>query len=80
LDRGREAVATSVLDAQPDAILKMPPDTLVPMWSAATLTVLFFGLLFHLWWLAGLGALGVVVSTLAWLRPSRPERMGALHG
>jgi cytochrome c oxidase subunit 1/cytochrome c oxidase subunit I+III len=80
LDQGREAVATSVLDAQPDAILKMPPDTLVPLWSAAALTVLFFGLLFHVWWLAALGALGTLAAAIAWLRPSRPERMSALNG
>ena len=47
---------------------------------AAALTVLFFGLLFHVWWLAALGALGTLAAAIAWLRPSRPERMSALNG
>ena len=30
LDHGRETIATTALDAEPDLILKMPEDTLAP--------------------------------------------------
>jgi cytochrome c oxidase subunit 1/cytochrome c oxidase subunit I+III len=80
LAEGREAVATSVLDAQPDAILKMPPDTAVPLWCAVALAAIFFSILFQLWWLAGLGLLGCIAAAVAWLRPSRLERVSAQHG
>ncbi len=53
LEQGRETLATTPLDAEADAILKMPGDTAVPFLLALALTVLFFGLLWKVWWLAG---------------------------
>jgi cytochrome c oxidase subunit I+III len=76
LDQGRESVATSVLDAMPDAILKMPEDTLTPFWLAAAAAAVFFGLLFHIWWLSAVGLIGSIVACVAWLRP-RHERSAA---
>ena len=35
LDQGREALGTTPLDAEPNVILKMPGDTLVPLLSGA---------------------------------------------
>jgi cytochrome c oxidase subunit I len=69
LDRGKEALAVSVLDGEPERILKMPEDTIAPFWLAVAAAVLFAGLLFHLWWLAGLGGLGAVAALWSWNRP-----------
>jgi len=69
LDHGREAVGTGPLDAQPDIILKMPSDTIVPFVLALMLTVLFVGLVLHWWWLAVLGLLGTGAAALVWLWP-----------
>jgi cytochrome c oxidase subunit 1/cytochrome c oxidase subunit I+III len=71
LDQGRESVATSVLDAMPDAILKMPEDTLTPFWLAAAAAAIFFGLLFHIWWLGAIGVIGSIAACVAWLRPGQ---------
>jgi hypothetical protein len=72
LEHGRETLATTTLDAEADAILRMPNDSLAPLLLAVTLTVGFAGLLGHLWWLAGLGgALSALVAAV-WLAPGPP--------
>ena len=43
LEQGREALATTPLDAEPDLILKMPGDTLVPLLLALCLTIIAVG-------------------------------------
>jgi cytochrome c oxidase subunit I+III len=72
LDHGRETVATTILDAEADAILKMPDDSLAPLLLALALTVGFFGLLTHLWWLACAAAAAAGLVTAAWLAPGPP--------
>ncbi len=52
LDHGREALATTALDAEPDVILKMPEDTPLPLLLALALVVMLAGLLAHVWWLS----------------------------
>ncbi len=69
LDDGRETIATTPLDAQADAILVMPGDSIVPVLCALATALVFFALLWHAWWLAGLGALLTTFSGLAWLTP-----------
>ena len=68
---GREALAVSPLDGEPQLILKMPDDTPVPFWLALLVCVMFVGLLVHAWWLAVIGALGAFAALVAWLWPSR---------
>ena len=41
LDHGKEALATSALDAEPQRILHMPGDTLIPFMLALGMLVLF---------------------------------------
>lgn len=74
LEHGRETLATSMLDAEPDAILQMPADTAWPLLLALSLTVLFFGLLLHAWWVAGAGAAALAISMIGWLWPDRREQ------
>ena len=71
LDEGKEIVATTALDAQPEAILKMPEDSILPLLTALVLTLLSVGLLARLWWLAALCGVIVVILTLIWLWPRR---------
>jgi cytochrome c oxidase subunit I+III len=69
LEHGKEAIATSPLDAEPDLILKMPEDSLAPFILSLALTAFFAGLLVHLWWLAGGATALGLFSLLVWLWP-----------
>jgi cytochrome c oxidase subunit 1/cytochrome c oxidase subunit I+III len=71
LTRGKEALGVSALDAEPDIILKMPEDTLLPLLLTIALTVGFAGLLFVDWTVAGLATLAVAALIAAWLWPRR---------
>ncbi|HWF00566.1 MAG TPA: cbb3-type cytochrome c oxidase subunit I [Caulobacteraceae bacterium] len=71
LDSGREIVATSPLDAEPELILKMPEDSVAPFALAIGMCLMFIGLLLHIWALAGVGILLIAASTLVWLWPTR---------
>jgi len=81
LDHGRETLATTPLDAEADAILRMPGDTPIPFLLGAVLTVLFFALLWHGWWVAGAALVVSAVLTALWLRPTRqPPREETARG
>ncbi len=69
LDEGKEALAVSILDAEPDRILKMPEDTTAPFWLTVATTVLFVGLLLRQWWLVAIGGVGVAAALAFWNRP-----------
>jgi cytochrome c oxidase subunit 1/cytochrome c oxidase subunit I+III len=69
LERGREALGTTPLDADPNIILKMPGDTLVPLFLALAMTVVTIGLALVNWLVAGAGVLCVGGAILAWLWP-----------
>jgi cytochrome c oxidase subunit 1/cytochrome c oxidase subunit I+III len=71
LDKGRESVGTSALDAEPQIILRMPRDSYAPVILSLTATAIFVGLAFHLWWLVGLGVFATGVDIIAWLWPER---------
>lgn len=69
LDRGREIVGTSMLDGEPDSILKMPADSMAPFMCTLALTVLFTALLLKSWWTAGFAALVILLVAVVWLWP-----------
>jgi cytochrome c oxidase subunit 1/cytochrome c oxidase subunit I+III len=71
LDQGRETLATTALEAEPDLILKMAADSYTPVILALALTMLFTGLLLHAWWLAVAGALAAAADLIAWAWPER---------
>ena len=71
LDHGRETIGTTMLDAEPAVILKMPGDTYAPLVLAIGLAVLFTGLLLHSWWLVGLAVAVTLLASVAWLWPQR---------
>nr|WP_253201527.1 cytochrome c oxidase subunit I [Sphingomonas quercus] len=82
LAHGKEALATTSLDGEPDMILKMPEDTLAPLMLTLALTLLFAAMLGKLWWLAAIGSGAVLAALIFWTWPRRQllEREAAVHG
>jgi heme/copper-type cytochrome/quinol oxidase subunit 1 len=71
LDRGRETLATTVLDAEPDLILKMPGDSYAPLMLSIALALIFVGLIIHSWWLTGTGGVATALALIIWLWPQQ---------
>jgi cytochrome c oxidase subunit I+III len=69
LDEGKETVGITVLDAEPDVILKMPGDTPLPLMAALGMMVIFCGMLFINFWVIGAGAAWTALVLLLWLAP-----------
>jgi cytochrome c oxidase subunit 1/cytochrome c oxidase subunit I+III len=69
LEQGREALATTPLDAEPNLILKMPGDTIVPLLLALAMTIVTVGLAFVNWWVVVIGAASIAAAIFAWLWP-----------
>lgn len=82
LDHGRETLATSALDAEPTAVLRMPKDSIAPALLALALLVAAFGLLWSAWWAVCAAALSGVLVTAIWLSPQpAPEPpQESVHG
>ncbi|HEY5086151.1 MAG TPA: cytochrome c oxidase subunit I [Gemmatimonadaceae bacterium] len=70
LEEGRETFSTSMLDSDPQEVLQMPEDSIWPILLSLALLILFYGLLLSLWWLAIIGAVGVVATMVGWFWPS----------
>ncbi len=69
LDHGKETLGTTMLDAMPEVILKMPEDSLAPCVLSLLLTLTFSALMLQSWWLLGISIIaGLIVLTL-WLWP-----------
>ena len=71
LDNGKETIATTVVDGEPDMILRMPDDSIWPLFVTVVMTAGFTGLLLHWWWMAALSGFATILGILAWLWPSR---------
>jgi cytochrome c oxidase subunit I len=71
LDKGRETMGTTSLDAEPDVILKMPSDAYSPLLLALALAALFIGALLHSWWLLAAALVVITLASIAWLWPRR---------
>jgi cytochrome c oxidase subunit I len=74
LDQGKETIATTALDAEPDMIAEMPEDSYSPFLLAVGTTVIFVGLLLKMWDITLAGAVITILSLLAWLWPRRELR------
>lgn len=74
LDEGRETIGTTPLDAQPEVILKMPGDSLLPLSLALAVTVLIAGMLGQWWIVSAIGALGVLFILCLWFAPKPPPK------
>jgi cytochrome c oxidase subunit 1/cytochrome c oxidase subunit I+III len=69
LDKGKENIGTTPVDAEPDAILKMPGDSWSPFILSVCLAVLFLGLLLQLWWLIALSLVASIATIVGWFWP-----------
>jgi cytochrome c oxidase subunit 1/cytochrome c oxidase subunit I+III len=74
LDRGRETIGTSALDATPDVILRMPADSQAPFWLALALTAVAVCMLLQSWTWCGIAVVASVIVAIVWLWPE--DRLG----
>ena len=65
LDKGKETLAVTPLDGEPDVILKMPGDSWLPVLLSLALFVLFAGTLLLSPWIGGGGLLAAARDTRA---------------
>jgi cytochrome c oxidase subunit 1/cytochrome c oxidase subunit I+III len=71
LDKGRETIGTTVLDAEPDVILRMPGASYLPLLSSVGVTAIFVSFLLHSGWGLGMTALGTFGASVWWLWPKQ---------
>jgi len=69
LAAGHDTLGTTVVDAEPEAVLAMPEPTYVPIVTALGITAVFVGVLTLLYPVVVLGALLAIGGLMAWLRP-----------
>jgi cytochrome c oxidase subunit 1/cytochrome c oxidase subunit I+III len=69
---GHQTLATTVLEGEAEEELHMPSESIWPFALALSLTVVFFGLLLHLYGVAILGCILVAGAIAGWHRP-QPE-------
>ncbi len=74
LDQGRETIATSPLDGEPNLILNMPGDTLAPFVLALGLSLLFASALFQAWWFVAAGVIVIAGALMTWFWPHHAHR------
>ena len=80
LDQGRETVGSTVLDAEPDVILRMPGDSYLPFLLSVSLTAIFVSLLLHSGWGLGITVLVTFAASVWWLWPQKSlGQMQAQH-
>jgi cytochrome c oxidase subunit I len=73
----RETLSTSLMDAEPDALLLMPESSIIPLVLALALVIFFAGLLIHALWITGIGAVLSLLMVGWWLWPTHAEMEAA---
>jgi cytochrome c oxidase subunit 1/cytochrome c oxidase subunit I+III len=71
LAEGREQLAVTPLDGEPNLIAKMPGDSLAPLVLTLAISGGFVALLLHAWWVAALFGAGAIATLIVWLWPER---------
>ncbi|HYZ87490.1 MAG TPA: cytochrome c oxidase subunit I [Bryobacteraceae bacterium] len=74
LDLGRMTMATTALDAAPDAVARMPEDSITPLLFALAATAVFVAILLKLIWIALAATCIAAIFAAAWLWPSKEQR------
>jgi cytochrome c oxidase subunit I len=69
LDEERETMQSTTLDGFPDAVVRMPEDSIMPLVVGLGLLAAFYGLVTTVWGLAVAGALVSLFGIHAWLWP-----------
>lgn len=71
LDHGKETLGTTMLDAVPDVIVKMPEDSLAPILLSLALAALFSTMMLEAWWWLAVSCLAILIIAAVWLWPQR---------
>jgi cytochrome c oxidase subunit I len=71
LDKGKETISTSALDAEPDMILEMPEDSFAPLLLTVGVSVLFVGMLLKMWAVIWVAVALTTLALLFWMWPRR---------
>jgi len=74
LDDGKETIATSVIDAEPDLILRMPEDNMAPFFTTLSLSVLFTAMLLKSFIAMAAAGIAILICLLWWLWPRKHLR------
>ncbi len=69
LDKGKETVGVTPLDAEPNVVLKMPGDSILPFILTIGMAALFGGLLLKDFWVIGASGLCEIAVLALWLTP-----------
>jgi len=69
LDKGKETIGVTPLDAEPNVVLKMPGDSLLPLLLSLATTVLFLALLGQFIWVAAAAGVADFAILAMWLAP-----------
>ena len=67
----RAALVTGTLDGQPEELFRVSGPSIWPFFASGATILIFIGELFDLYWVIGLGALGVVGSLILWHWPDK---------
>lgn len=78
LDHGKETLGTTMLDAVPDVIVKMPDDSLAPLLLSLALAALFTTMMVEAWWWLVASIVASLVVITAWLWPR--QSLGEIEG
>ncbi|HEY9111141.1 MAG TPA: cytochrome c oxidase subunit I [Rhodanobacteraceae bacterium] len=70
LDHEHEIPGTTVLDAEPDVILKQPSPTLAPLITALLIAGVFVGMLMAMWWVALACMAALIPALFYWFWPT----------
>ncbi len=83
----RAQVVTSVVDAEPQAIIRLAGPSIRPLIASIMMGLNFVAPIFDQYWLLALSVVGVIVASIIWLWPSKEERdlpevdaEGKIHG
>jgi cytochrome c oxidase subunit I+III len=70
LDEGHETLTTSMLDATPQAVAKMPHHSPWPLALTIGMLVFFYGILLDGWLLVAIGGIGIAAGLIGWFAPT----------
>jgi cytochrome c oxidase subunit 1/cytochrome c oxidase subunit I+III len=74
LPDGHLTTETSLLEGDPERVLHMPKESLVPLWLAVALALVFVGLIIQVWWVAIVAGAIAALALGAWHWPVGRER------
>jgi len=74
LPDGHLTAETSLLEGDPERVLHMPEESLVPLWFAVALALVFVGLIIEVWWVALVAGALAALALGAWHWPVGRER------